>query len=91
MTISLHKDLGTGGWHSSLMTTYSVDPTFYDTYIERRLRRNGCENNLLLADGAMLTKALEATPAAFQLAGRRSAHVGDWLPLGTRESLSCGV
>lgn len=71
MKISLHSDLGSAGWHSSLMTTYSVDPSFYDAYIERRLRRYGCENNLLLADAAMLTKAMQATPKAFVSAGRR--------------------
>jgi hypothetical protein len=73
MKTSLHSDLGSAGWHSSLMTTYSVDPSFYDAYIERRLRRYGCENNLLLADAAMLTKAIQATPTAFASAGRRYA------------------
>ena len=57
------------------MTTYSVDPAFYDSFIERRLRRSGCENNILLADSSMLTRALNATPAAFRLAGRRYAIV----------------
>ena len=75
MKTSLHKDLASGGWHSSVMTTYSVDPAFYDSFIERRLRRSGCENNILLADSSMLTRALNATPAAFRLAGRRYAIV----------------
>ena len=57
------------------MTTYSVDPAFYDSFIERRLRRSGCENNILLADSSMLTRALSATPAAFRLAGRKYAIV----------------
>jgi hypothetical protein len=73
MKTSLHNDLGSAGWHSSLMTTYSVDPAFYDAYIQRRLRQYGCENNVLLADAAMLTKAIQATPAAFCAAGRRYA------------------
>src|SRR5260370_37115978 len=55
------------------MTTYSVDPAFYDAYIERRLRRYGCENTLRLADATMLTKAIQATPTAFASAGRRYA------------------
>src|ERR1700730_4940989 len=75
MKTSLHKDLASGGWHSSVMTTYSVDPSFYDSFIERRLRRSGCENNILLADAAMLTQALSSTPAAFHAAGRRYAIV----------------
>ena len=57
------------------MTTYSVDPAFYDSFIERRLRRSGCENNILLADSSMLTRALSSTPAAFRLAGRKYAIV----------------
>ena len=57
------------------MTTYSVDPSFYDSFIERGLRRSGCENNILLADAAMLTRALSSTPAAFHSAGRRYAIV----------------
>src|ERR1039457_6293506 len=75
MKTGLHNDLAGGGWHSSLMTTYSVDPAFYDSFIERRLRRSGCENNILLADAAMLSSALQATPAAFRSAGRRYAMV----------------
>jgi hypothetical protein len=75
MKTSLHKDLSSGGWHSSVMTTYSVDPSFFDSFIERQLRRSGCENNILLADAAMLTRALSSTPAAFHSAGRRYAIV----------------
>lgn len=80
MKTSLHKDLASGGWHSSLMTTYSVDPTFYEAFIERRLRRSGCENNILLADAAMLSCAIQATPEAFRLAGRRYAVVPVTVP-----------
>lgn len=75
MKLKLHKDIQTGGWHSSLMTTYSVDPVFYDTYIERFLRRDGCDNNILLADAAMLTCALQENPAGFRRAGQRYAVV----------------
>jgi hypothetical protein len=37
MKASLFKDLARSGWHSSIMTTYSVDPAFYDGSIEYRL------------------------------------------------------
>jgi hypothetical protein len=57
------------------MTTYSVDPAFYDYYVARSLRRSGCENIVLLADAAMLTKALQSTPDAFAMAGRRYAVI----------------
>lgn len=55
------------------MTTYSVDPAFYDGSIEYRLRTYGCENNILMADAIMLKRAIAATPEAFRYAGRRYA------------------
>ena len=75
MKVSLFKDLARSGWHSSLMTTYSVDPAFYDGSIEYRLRTYGCENNILMADAVMLKRAISATPEAFRNAGRRYAIV----------------
>lgn len=75
MNASLFKDLARSGWHSSIMTTYSVDPAFYDGSIEYRLRTYGCENNILMADAVMLKRALNATPEAFKNAGRRYAVV----------------
>jgi hypothetical protein len=75
MTINLHKDLASSGWHSSIVTTYSVDPAFYDTYVERRLRTHGVKNNILMADARMLKMALNALPEAFSAAGVRYAVV----------------
>lgn len=75
MPISLHKDLASGGWHSSVVTTYSVDPSFYDLYVERRLRTHGCDNNILMADARMLKRALDATSEGFAAAGTRYAVV----------------
>jgi hypothetical protein len=75
VTASLFKDVARTGWHSSIMTTYSVDPAFYDGSVERRLRDNGCRNNVLMADAVMLKRALSATPEAFRNAGRRYAVV----------------
>src|ERR1700690_2340429 len=75
MTISLHKDLGSHGWHSSIATTYSVDPGFYDMYLERQLRRSGSLNNILMADARMLKRAINATPEGFAAAGSRYAVV----------------
>lgn len=75
MTINLHKDLASSGWHSSIVTTYSVDPAFYDMYVERRLRRHGVRNNILMADARMLKMALNALPEAFTAAGIRYAVV----------------
>lgn len=75
MKISLHKDLASASWHSSIITTYSVDPAFYDDYIQKRLRTYGCENNILIADAAMLKRALNSTPEAFRSAGNQYATV----------------
>lgn len=74
MPISLHKDLASGGWHCSITTTYSVDPQFYDLYMERRLRSfGGSDNNILMADARMLKIALDAMPEGFAAAGTRYA------------------
>lgn len=75
MTINLHNDLASSGWHSSIVTTYSVDPAFYDMYVERRLRTHGVKNNILMADARMLKMALNALPEAFTAAGVRYAVV----------------
>src|SRR6202035_3838465 len=75
MTINLHKDLSSSGWHSSIVTTYSVDPAFYDTYLERCLRTHGVKNNILMTDARMLKMALNALPEAFAAAGVRYAVV----------------
>lgn len=71
MPFSLFDDLKRSGFHSSVLTTYSVDPAFYDANIQHRLRAFGCQNNLLMADAAMLSQALEQLPEAFLHAGRK--------------------
>ena len=70
MKTNLLRDLDRSGWHSSIMTTYSVDPAFYDESIDYRLRINGCQNNILMADTVMLKGAISATPEAFRNAGQ---------------------
>ena len=71
MPFSLFDDLKRAGFHSSILTTYSVDPAFYDANIQYRLRAFGCQNNLLVADAPMLDRALEQLPEAFVHAGRK--------------------
>jgi len=70
MPFSLFDDLKKTGWHSSIMTTFSVDPAFYDANVQYRLRVIGCQNNLLLADAGMLTQAIEALPESFVNTGK---------------------
>lgn len=71
MPFSLFEDLKQSGFHSSILTTYSVDPAFYDANIQYRLRAYGCQNNLLMADAPMLDQALDEMPDAFVHAGRK--------------------
>ena len=54
-----------------MLTTFSVDPAFYDASVQYRLRAMGCQNNILLADAAMLTQAIDQMPDAFINAGRK--------------------
>lgn len=71
MPVSLFEDIRKAGFHSSIMTSFSVDPAFYDANLQFRLRAAGCQNNLLMADAAMLQQALEQLPEAFAQAGRK--------------------
>lgn len=48
-----------------MATTFSVDGAFYDSAIQRRLVRDDCVHNILLADAHMLAKELTASPEAF--------------------------
>lgn len=80
MRIKLTDELRQAGWRSSIMTTYSVDPQFYDRFVASRLRAYGCENNILLADAAMLDQALVADPEGFLGAGRRYAVASAGVP-----------
>lgn len=77
---SLFKELARTGFHSSILTTYSVDAAFYDGSLHHRLRAYGCDNNILLADGGMLQRAIAETPDAFTQAGRAYALVPISLP-----------
>lgn len=71
MPFSLFDDFKRTGFHSSVLTTFSVDPAFYDASVQYRLRAMGCQNNILLADAAMLTQAIDQMPDAFINAGRK--------------------
>ena len=71
MPHSLFDDFKETGFHSSILSTFSVDPAFYDASLQLRLRGLGCQNNLLLADASMLEQSLEVIPDAFTNAGRK--------------------
>lgn len=72
MPYNLFKDFGSStGYHSSVISTFSLDPAFYDASLQTKLRANGCINNLLITDASMLDEALETLPEAFRHAGRK--------------------
>ncbi len=71
MPHSLFDDFKATGYHSSVISTFSLDPAFYDTSLQVRMRSQGCLNNLLIADATMLDQAIEALPDAFQHAGKK--------------------
>lgn len=71
MPHSLFDDFKEGGYHSSILSTFSVDPAFYDASLQLRLRGMGCQNNMLIADASMLDQSLETIPDAFLNAGRK--------------------
>ncbi len=71
MPHSLFEDFRESGFHSSILSTFSVDPAFYDASLQLRLRGAGCQNNILLADARMLEQSLDAIPDAFANAGRK--------------------
>lgn len=71
MPHSLFDDFKENGFHSSILSTFSVDPAFYDSGLQLRLRGQGCHNNILLADATMLDQSLEDIPDAFANAGRK--------------------
>ena len=71
MPLSLFDDFKATGYHSSVISTFSLDPAFYDTSLQVRLRSQGCLNNLLISDATMLDQAIEALPEAFQNAGKK--------------------
>lgn len=60
-----------GRYHSSLLTTYSFDPSFMHQRVVPQLRTCGIRNVLALVDGDMLAEAMEQRIDAVQLAHPR--------------------
>lgn len=79
-SISLFKDFARTGFHTSIVTTYSVDAAFYDGSLHHRLRVYGSENNILMADANMLQRAINETPESFARAGVAYALVPVTVP-----------
>lgn len=86
--ISLFKDLARTGFHTSIITTYSVDAAFYDGSLHHRLRTYGSDNNILMTDASMLQRAIKETPESFGRAGTAYALVPISVPGAFHPKLS---
>lgn len=54
----LYERFADKNYHTSIATTFGIDFDAYETIALSRLRGAGCRNNLVIADGRMLTHAL---------------------------------
>ena len=63
------------GYHSSVCTTFEIDFAAYESVALARLRGNGCNNNILVADSRMLSHAMDNRQLP-RLAGSKYSVVG---------------
>lgn len=59
--ISLLDELRTGGYESSLITTYNIYLPFYEEVVLRKLLASGCRHNVVLADHGQCAQAVRDT------------------------------
>lgn len=64
------------GFHTSIITTFSIDFDAYESIALPRLREAGCNNNILIADARMLSQATEDGVRKPRFAGRRYSVIG---------------
>lgn len=57
-------------FHTSIATSFGIDFDAYESIVLPRLRGAGCRNNIVIADGRMLTHALAGASALPRSAGR---------------------
>lgn len=74
--MKLYEHFGKDGFHTSVATSFNVDFDAYENVMLARFRGAGCHNNLLIADGAMLSFALDGASALPRYAGRSYSVVG---------------
>ena len=74
--MKLYQQFAEKGYHTSLATTFSIDFDAYENVVLSRLRGAGCRNNLVIADGRMLTHALDSHSALPAHAGGRYSVAG---------------
>lgn len=74
--MKLFNYFAAGGFHTSIVSTFSVDFDAYEAIALPRLRDAGCNNNVLVADTRMLAQALAYNAHRPKFAGRRYSVVG---------------
>lgn len=70
------EHFGDKGFHTTVMTTFSIDFDAYETVVLPRLQGGGCHNNVVLSDAGMLTYALDGGSALPAAAGRQYSVIG---------------
>ncbi len=67
--MKLYQQFVERGYHTSIVTTFGLDFDTYETIVLPRLRGAGCRNNIIVADGRMLTLALDRRSSLPRRAG----------------------
>lgn len=65
-----------GGFHTSIISTFGIDFEAYEAIALPRLREAGCNNNIVVADARMLSQALSEEARRPKFAGRRYSVIG---------------
>lgn len=66
----LYERFADKGYHSSIATTFGIDFDAYENIVLPRVRGAGCRNNIVIADGRMLTHALGGASVLPRQAGK---------------------
>ena len=69
--MKLYQQFAEKGYHTCIVTTFGLDFDTYETVVLPRLRGAGCRNNIVVADGRMLTLALDGRSS---LPARAGSH-----------------
>lgn len=78
--MKLFNSFGGIGYHTSIITSFSVDLEAYESIVLPRMREAGCNNNILIADARMLGYAMTAGARVPKFAGRRYSVVAAQSP-----------
>ncbi|HLP66664.1 MAG TPA: hypothetical protein VK181_04000 [Rhizobium sp.] len=72
----LYERFADKGYHSSIATTFGIDFDAYENIVLPRVRGAGCRNNMVVADGRMITHALGGASLLPRQAGKLYTTAG---------------